>query len=239
MIDLPREPACYSDSPEWLEMRSGLVTASEIGPVLGEAPSWLTRDDLIRKKATGVDDFVPYNKTWWGQFHEPHIIDAYSELTGSPVRPVQAFFTHPGGVRVGATIDALCEAPSPRAVVERHPGWVHQQDKRVYTNPYLSTFYSEVEAAVDAGNLQGIGILEIKNTYGWSIKKKWVDDLPAYYWAQVQCQLWLLDLQWGVLCPKVGYCDIVPRLILRDPDFAGFAEKEIDRFWRDVEAYKE
>lgn len=221
---------CTDDDPDWLSHRAQLITASEIS-ILFQDTKWKTRDDLVREKRTGESDFEPTHKTWWGQHMEVPIMRAYGKIVGAPVRPLNALFRHPT-LPLGATIDGLTRRPRPRNEVSDHPAWTHERDGRRYPSPYLSNFYDELEEYSDA--VTGTGLIEIKNTYGWKIKPRWVEDIPSYYWAQVQAQLWVTGYKWAVICPKVGYCDIVPRLVLPSEKFRVEATRLVKEFWDDV-----
>lgn len=78
----------------------------------------------------------------------------------------------------------------------------------------------------------GHGILEVK-TAGEHAAAAWKDDVPLYYYSQVQHQLAVTDLQWAAIIVVIGNrdCRIVP--IVRDEAFIAEQVKVCVRFWQE------
>jgi len=82
---------------------------------------------------------------------------------------------------------------------------------------------------------RGPGILEIKNVDGLVYRNQWIDDeAPAHIEIQLQHQLEIANVEWGMIAALVGGND--PKIIIRDRDRdvgAGLREKTRE-FWERV-----
>lgn len=95
-------------SEEWFEARKGLLTASNVGAVLGMAP-YATRADVMRRMVRewhGAEpEFTGNIATEYGERNEPGAIIEYEMESGDDVRHV-GFVVHPEGW-AGASPDGL------------------------------------------------------------------------------------------------------------------------------------
>ncbi len=94
-------------SPEWYAARKGLVTASNVGAILGFDP-WRTADDVMRAMVRdhfGADrEFDGNPATAWGEANEAGAITDYTMETGRPTRPAP-FVVSPLHPWLGASPD--------------------------------------------------------------------------------------------------------------------------------------
>jgi len=74
---------------EWQKARKGLVTASNVGAILGLDP-WRTEDDvmrmMVREHFGAAREFTGNPATAWGEANEPGAITDFVMETGTPVR---------------------------------------------------------------------------------------------------------------------------------------------------------
>ena len=78
-------------SEEWHKARSGRITASQVGAILGHSP-YATRDDVMRRMVRdyhGAErEFVGNIATEYGNFHEAGALAEYQMETGNAVEKV-------------------------------------------------------------------------------------------------------------------------------------------------------
>lgn len=72
-------------SPEWYKMREGMLTASNIAPILGECPYGSARKVLMQKAGITPDTFVGNFSTQWGVKYEPIACKIYELRTGAHI----------------------------------------------------------------------------------------------------------------------------------------------------------
>lgn len=80
-----------------------------------------------------------------------------------------------------------------------------------------------------------LGLLEIKTTAernAW----QWEEEPPIDYQVQLQHQLAVTGLQWGVIACLVGGQKLVPIRVERNDDFISFMVSELVKFWGLVES---
>lgn len=80
------QPTAKQRTPEWVQARSGRLTASCFGAALGLSP-YLSRQALWRQLTGREPPFAGNVATDWGEQHEPIAISAYEEQTGNIVLP--------------------------------------------------------------------------------------------------------------------------------------------------------
>lgn len=241
---------CEATDPRWKAFRKRLITASEVSALWDENP-WLTREQLLRRKAVGDDSFVLSGPMWWGQTLEVPIIESFGNILGVRVEPKNVLYgggvkpTREGlserlsepdnpvvGFALGATIDGLTEAPG---------GSNGPSLQEVSQHPACTPAVIKLFEACSA-KIEGTGILEVKNTSAWN-KKNWWDGkkkralVPPYYWAQVQLQLYLSGYPWAIICALVGGRELIPSLILPSKPFVDRLLPAIEEFWLDVYNY--
>jgi len=94
---------------EWLKARTGMITGSRIGGILGVNP-FSTREDVMREMVRqyhGADpEFTGNNFTQFGNDHEVDALDIYKFLTGYDVTH-EGFKVHPKYDYIGVSPDGL------------------------------------------------------------------------------------------------------------------------------------
>ncbi len=81
---------------------------------------------------------------------------------------------------------------------------------------------------------RGLGLIEMKNTEAW-FRKNWVDGAPDHYYIQLQHQLLVLGLDWGVLVAKVGAGDMIAHIYDADRKLHEEIKTDAAEFWKEVE----
>jgi len=82
------------------------------------------------------------------------------------------------------------------------------------------------------GNPQGNGVLEMKTTGIECFREKWTDEPPDYVNAQVQWQMHVTGLKWGMVALLAGGNRFQSYYVARDDDFIAYAVGEVDKFWK-------
>jgi putative phage-type endonuclease len=78
-------PVVEQRSPEWYEMRTGMITASDFGVAMGKG-KFMTLKDLYKKKCGYEEDtFTPSPPTEWGVKYEPVACSIYEILNYTEV----------------------------------------------------------------------------------------------------------------------------------------------------------
>lgn len=94
-------------------MRSGRITASRVGTILG-VNRYQSRDDAMRemvRQALGADpEFTGNDATQWGNDHEEDARAAYEAKRGVLVLDAQEFIPHPEFDWIGVSPDGLVDA---------------------------------------------------------------------------------------------------------------------------------
>ena len=72
-------------SPEWYQMREGMITASDIGSVVGDNPYTSANKVFLKKAGLETDVFKGNATTEWGVKYEPFARMMYEQRTGSRV----------------------------------------------------------------------------------------------------------------------------------------------------------
>jgi putative phage-type endonuclease len=93
---------------EWLELRRGVLGASEAAAALGVSP-YQTPVELWQRKVGLMNDQDESEAMRWGNLLEPVILAEYQHRTGRVVAATQEFRVHPGYPCLAATLDARCE----------------------------------------------------------------------------------------------------------------------------------
>lgn len=96
-------------SEEWHKQRSGKVTGSNVGAILGVNP-WRSADDVLRAMVReyhgAPSDFNGNQATEYGTFHEDGALVEYKMETGNSVQSC-GFIVHPEHEWLGASPDGL------------------------------------------------------------------------------------------------------------------------------------
>ena len=210
------ELVCHDDDPRWLSYRFEHITASEMSAVMGMCP-WSDRDDVLRRKISRSDDFKPTRNMWWGSELEQFNMQMFTKITGIRTRSCNAFLRSTKNRRIAATIDGFALRPrldfEPLDIATKVP-WA-----------------SDLRAQLR--NRSSLGLVEMKNTEAW-FGKKWHEAPPMHYVIQLQQQLYVTGLDWGVLCAKIGAGDMIAYLIDADPYLHEEMERDTNDIWKEI-----
>lgn len=98
--------AARQGTPEWLEARRGLVTATDLAAILGVSP-WECEADVADRKRGLAPDPVPSVAMRRGTALEPLVLALYAEATGRTVRRQRGMARHDIVPWAAASLDAL------------------------------------------------------------------------------------------------------------------------------------
>lgn len=205
---------CNADDPNWLNLRKGLVTGSDVAAMLGES-KYKSRNRLLQEKAGLKDDTIRENKyMWFGRKMERANMLAFSELSGIRVRPVNVLLGSKSNSRLGATLDGLALFPE-RGI------------KVPYWNRGMYSGHFPLKA-------QGLGLIEMKNIGEKNLEDWSSKEPPKHYWWQVQAQLAVSGLPWSLLVAKIGAADMRAYFIPKDDFSCDHISDEVGSFWSEV-----
>lgn len=220
---------CHTDDPQWKEIRYDSIGASECAVLFGAHP-YTDWDTVVREKAKRASDFHGNRQTWWGQWCEKSNMQAFSTITGLRSRHSGLLLRSTKAPELTATLDGLVARRVSDAVMQEIP--VKDPDQ-------IRTFLQDLQSEASFSDLPPVGVLEMKQTSTFS-RKYWNkpperDGNLAMFWYQVQQQLFVSGLTWGVLCGRVGVADMVCHLVLADTDFHEELQQRAKDFWQEVE----
>ena len=230
LVSMAIERIGTADNREaWLEQRKRYLTASAVfgwrgphvhDPKVTKKYEWYwgdnNRESILREKLEGWEKEFPFPSEVsmaHGREDEEHIIWKVGELLGCHTENDNSMFVNSRWPCVAATIDAF----------------IHPYRGRDGSHPFCQS--PELVRAAQS-RLQTLPdgratVLEIKK----SISVGWArDEVPEYYVAQVQTQLHVLDLPFGIIAAECifpdpaekwrKYWDLRPFVIERDPAWA-------------------
>lgn len=106
-----------------------------------------------------------------------------------------------------------------RYTICRHPAW-----------PFM---FATLDRVIETRDGE-LGLLEIKTT-NERHADEWEDEPPLLYQVQVQHQLAVTGLHWGVLACLIGGQKLVTKRVERNEDFISVLQTDLAKFWRCVE----
>ncbi len=219
---------------EWLEQRKSYLTASSIcgwrGPAhLPKKYGWYfednNRESIIAEKFEGFEkEFTPEATVSMahGREDEEHIIWKVGEELGAYTEPDNSMFVNDRWPHIAATVDAFIYRPAV------DPKYCFGQDRAQSERAFAGLLDLEPGMAT---------VLEIKKSVsvGWA-----KGEVPPYYITQVQTQLHLLDLPFGLIAAECLYkhpvekwrlfWDLRPTIIHRDPAWADVLDQCNEEF---------
>jgi len=198
-----------------------MITASDVG-VLFNKDRFRDRATLTYEKATGKREDLSTNRyVWWGSKSEQHIVEAVGELTGCETTLSGSLFESTRQPRLGATLDGYITVPQ-RGSLSRDLLWAA-------SGHWAPAFLADLE------DLRGTrGALEVKNISTFS-KKIVATGPPPGYVLQVQTQIFVRGLDFGVLAVKVGASDLRAFVIRADASLHDRICYEVTEFWKGIE----
>lgn len=214
---------CDAADPKWLEHRAQMICGSEMSIVLGNQPDWMktTYEDLLAEKRSGVPrTFTPTRRMYWGTLCERSNMQLFAKSVGIQVRPTNALLQSTRNARVGSTLDGICRIPRTRR--EPDIGFAELCGNQ----SHVAGFFDDI--AEYAGR---VGVIELKQT-DWL--GDWKSGPPLYYLVQVQTQLYVTGLDFGLLVARVGASDMRAFVIEPDPFLFDEMDEAVTQFWKEV-----
>jgi len=212
---------------EWLETRKKYLTASSIygwrGPDFADKKNaWYfsdnNREAILAEKFEGVEkEFTRYATVGMahGRWDEENIARKFEDGIGYRVETANDMFVNSRWPHLAATVDGYIHTD--HYVHDIHDVGENEycQDPEVFPAMHLRIMG------------RGTGLLELKK----SVSVAWSrGQVPEYYVAQVQTQLHITGVKWGVICaeciathPKEKwrkFWDLRPTVIKQDPQWA-------------------
>ena len=211
---------CNDQHPDWLKHRFNHVTASETSVLFGCCP-WKDRDSLYTEKVSAQSDFKDSRNMWWGRRMEKINMQLFTEISGLRTRSSNAFIESVEEPILAATLDGFVMAPA----YPSPPCFHHIASKQ----PWWEAMVHPLSRA------KGLGLIEMKQTESW-FAKKWWPQPPTHYILQVQHQLLVSGLDWGLLVAKVGAADMIGHFIGADRALHEEIKTDAREFWKEVES---
>ena len=234
------------DRDDWLQKRETLLTSSDIFTFREVAhPDWWgsTRDEILAEKVRGIPkEFTDLEVTSMahGSFDEENIARKLGHAIGAEVQTVNWLCVNERWGNLGASIDGFIGVP--RQVPVPFPHFC--QDRTA-----LDGLANEMIAHAP----QKPFLLEIKK----STSVKWQHEAPHYYSdAQMQAQLHILDLPYGVIVGETikqvwhrdsvtgrkyprKYWDLRAYFVVRQPGWACVLDEVNEEFEKEWERWNQ
>jgi predicted phage-related endonuclease len=214
-VTIQREILHFNDEQSWLTARAIDVTSTESASLFGYGRE--TAFELAcRKHGDTESRFKPNERTDTGKEIEDAIARRAARLFGVDIRHKNEYMrVHEW--RMGASFDYEVTGVN---------------DAQVDDNSLRIAF-----------GVYGPGILEVKNVDSLVFKNEWLWNEEAQYYEapnhieiQLQHQLEISELGWGVIIAFVGGNRIEPIIRLRDEAVGAAIRKKVARFWKDLDA---
>lgn len=211
----------HANDPAWQGRRSKVVTGTGVASLMGLNP-WRGREALLDSYLRSVP-FSDNHKTFWGRQLEGAVLQGYATLTGLRIVNANAYFERDV---IGSTIDGLVDPGSLEDLLPASEGYVGT------TAPtYWRTGVNELQYLL--GREDPL-ICEIKVTSERS-KSDWGKEFPKHYWAQLQAQMYVTELDRAIIVAKVGAYDIRHHVVEADANFQSRMLEEATKFLTEVE----
>lgn len=206
-----REIISWTDEHTWLTARSMDITSTEAPSLFGYGRE--TAFELAcRKDGKTESRFKPSERTEIGKEIEHAIALRAARMFGVEIRHKNEYMRiH--SARMGASFD--------------------------YEIIGIRDSFCEDQRLRMAFGSMGPGLMEVKNVDGLIFKNEWLvgeqPEAPAHIEIQLQQQLEVSELKWGVIVAFVGGNHIEIILRLRDADVGQVMRAKIQAFWADLE----
>jgi putative phage-type endonuclease len=210
-----RETLTFDTEEQWLAMRREDLTSTESSALFGVSP-YNTEYQLYHVKRGDVDGGIEQNERMkWGNRLEAAIAEGVAEDYG--------------------------------LIVETFKVYVRLRDRRIGSSfdykivGITDTFEGDDETYRDLFRQLGEGLLEIKNVDGFIFRKSWSEEdseveAPPHIEFQVQHQMLVSGLQWGVLAPLVNGNTPKPTYRVQSDKVHEGILKKAQAFWSKVDA---
>lgn len=167
------------DEAEWLAWRAQDITSTDTSALFGLSPYATPFELWHAKRNGGGDGFSDNDRMQAGRHIEPAIASLVAEREGVTVLPFKVY-ARDTAARLGSSFDFRIEG----------------------VEDSLNAATSEIAALC---RRLGPGVLECKNVDFLAFRDKWTaDECPAHIEIQLQHQLEVTGLAWGVVAALVG-----------------------------------
>lgn len=204
MKNRPYRVLCKAGGEDWHRERASRLTATGVSTMLGTNP-WMTREQYLTEKVSGESSFRPNKYTESGQFFEVPNMRYFSAVTGMRTWPTNVMLEWRVDPTLSCTLDGFVAAP-------RGP----LPDKVLCKESWV---WRVRELAKEH---RGVGVIEMKQINIFSGRRSYLKSSvpPEHYLQQLQTQLVVTGLDWGVLCARIGVADMRAYFVPRDDTFA-------------------
>ena len=186
--------------------------------MMGASP-WQTKEQYLDSKLH-PKEFVPTQNMLHGRFDEQHNMKKFEWITGLKTRSTNLFMASTRWPELASTIDGVVTRP----VHEYTPD--PRVTKTLWPMQLRQTLLLEAKGRV--------GLIEMKQTEVWYGRKEWLNpsEPPRHYQLQLQAQLHVTGLHWGILCARVGAAGMMAFYVERDDsnEFVGELVETIYEF---------
>jgi predicted phage-related endonuclease len=204
---------------EWLALRKKYVSSTESSALFGLNPYMTAFEMAVSKKELRTEEYLEYGneRMKWGQRLQDAIAQGVAEDYGVIITEMGLTYAVDDENRIGSSFDYQIATVKGDFAAD---------------GP-LSSVLS------DTFNRLGPGLLEIKNVDSLEYKNKWVDDeAPDHIEIQLQHQLEVLGLAWGVIAALVGGNRVGLIVRERDPKVGRIIRSKVRAFWEDFDKGK-
>lgn len=186
-----------------------------------------SRDRWLEQRRSGIGASTAAVALGLSPYKQP--LELWAELTGA-VEP-QDQSEGQERVRWGNRLEPVVAD----AYEEENPG-VRLHDLGRFTicrSPAWPFMLATLDRVIERADGE-LGLLEIKTTNERNAHQ-WEDEPPTHYQVQVQHQLAVTGLKWGVLACLIGGQKLVTKHVARNDDFINILHTDLAQFWRLVE----
>lgn len=201
---------------EWHTQRKTRLTSSDAATALGINPYKKPVELLLEKCGTGKS-FDGNESTIHGNKYEDEAVDKYSTLMGKQ--------NHDFGLISFGDLDPIRDTK--------------ENSKKYINKDYHFLAGSPDGIAIDINGLEKLVMLEIKCPMRRKIKH---GQIPAYYYPQVQLNMFILDLEIAdfveYIPPSIGNTEMNIVRVHRDDEWFSTNFPILQAFWKSVELWR-
>jgi putative phage-type endonuclease len=147
-------------SPEWYELRRGMLTASSLACALGD-DHFKSRNELILEKVENKEiPFVPNPITEWGVKYEEIATKFYESMNDLKIIEF-GLIPHPNFTIFGASPDGICSNDSPLEYVGRMLE-IKCPPKRKFTKTVPKHYWYQMQGQLECCDLDECDFLQVK-----------------------------------------------------------------------------
>lgn len=180
----------------------------------------LTREEWLKARKQGIGSSDVAAILGLSKYRTP--LEVYeekisAEIIEQPMTPAMEF-----GVKLEQVVADTYAERTGRKVV---------RDNKIRIHPDYQFLLANLDRIIMPINGGGRGILECK-TASSRAAKQWETEIPAGYFAQIQHQLFVTGMTWGVLALLVDGRDFQTFDVKRDDGFIGMQVSILSDFWK-------